>query len=145
MKAFILTILATTWLAGSAAAQTTSTIAGRVTDQSGGVLPGVTVTVRDLGTRFTRTVTTGAEGRFTLASLPAGVYQLTAELQGFRTAVVNEVRTTVGESVELTLTLPVGGLAERVTIVAESSPVNTRTSELSYLVTEDAVEKLPLN
>ena len=145
MKAFLLTVLATTWLAGSAAAQTTSTIAGRAIDQNGGVLPGVTVTVRDLGTRFTRTVTTGAEGRFTLPSLPAGFYQLTAELTGFRTVVLSEVRTTVGESVELTLILSVGGVAEQVTITAESSPVNTRTSELSYLVTEEAVERLPLN
>jgi hypothetical protein len=144
MRAFILTVLAAALWSGSAGAQTTSTIAGRITDQNGGVLPGVAVTARDSGTGFTRTVTTGVEGRFTLASLPVGVYRLTAELQGFRTAVL-DVRTTVGETVELTMVLPVGGVVEQVTITADASPVNTRTSELSYLVAGEAVEKLPLN
>ena len=88
----------------------TSTMTGRVTDQNGGVLPGVTVTVRDLGTRLTRTATTGAEGRFTIAALPVGSYELTAELQGFRRIVLSPVTTTVGEAVDLTLVLPVGGV-----------------------------------
>jgi hypothetical protein len=145
MRAFILTIACLGWLVDAAAAQTTSSIAGRVLDQNGGVLPGVAVTARDVATGVTRNVTTGPEGRFTLAALPAGRYQLTAELQGFRTTVVNDVRTTVGESVDLTLVLQVGGVAEQVTIVADASPVNTRTSELSYLVGAEAVERLPLN
>jgi len=143
MRVLILALLVAA-LPAAAVAQTTSTVAGRATDQNGGLLPGVTVTVRDLGTRFTRATTTGVEGRFTLASLPVGSYQLTAELQGFRTIVV-DVRTAVGETVELNLVLPVGGVAEQVTITAQASPVNTRTSELSYLVAAEAVEKLPLN
>jgi hypothetical protein len=145
MRGILLTFLSAFWLTGSAAAQTTSTIAGRVMDQNGGVLPGVVVTVRNLGTALTRTATTGGEGRFTVPSLPVGSYQLTAELQGFRTAVLSNVRTTVGGTVELTVTLSVGGVAEQVTITADSSPVNTRSSELSYLVAEEAVEQLPLN
>jgi hypothetical protein len=140
-----LTFISVVWLSGSAAAQTTSTIAGRVLDQSGGVLPGVAVTVRDLGTGFTRNATTGSAGRFTIPSLPVGSYQLTAELQGFRTSVLNNIRTTVGESVELTVALTVGGVTEQVTIIADSSRVNSRSSELSYLVAEEAVEQLPLN
>ena len=145
MKVFFLAFVSIIWLAAAAAAQTTSTVAGRVVDQNGGALPGVAVTVREAGTRFMRNVTTGPQGRFTVASLPAGTYQLTAELQGFRTTVVNDVRTTVGESVDLTVVLQVGGVAEQVTVVASTSPVNTRTSELSYLVGAEAVEKLPLN
>jgi hypothetical protein len=144
MRVFFLTLLSTLWLSGSVAAQTTSTIAGRVLDQSGGVLPGVAVTVRDLGTGFTRTVTTGSEGRFTIPLLPVGLYELTAELTGFRTSVLSNIRTTVGQTAELTVTLAVG-VAEKVTITADASPVNTRSSELSYLVDEKAVEQLPLN
>ncbi len=145
MRAFILTLVSAAWLTGSAAAQTTSTIAGRVADQNGGVLPGVAITVRDLRTGFTRSATTGTGGRFTVPSLPVSIYQLTAELQGFRTGVISDIRTAVGETVELAVTLPIGGVAEQLTIVAESSPVNTRTSELSYLVAAEAVEQLPLN
>jgi hypothetical protein len=132
-------------LAVPAAAQTTSTMTGRATDQNGGVLPGVAVTVRNLGTRLTRTATTGAEGRFTIAALPAGSYELTAELQGFRTIVLSPVTTTVGEAVDVNLVLPIGGVAERLTISGAVSPVNTRSPELSYLVTEQAIEQLPLN
>ena len=145
MRVLILTSMSIVWLAGSAAAQTTSTIAGRVLDQNGGVLPGVAVVVRDLGTGFTRTAATGAEGRFTIPSLPVAMYELTAELQGFRTTVLSDIRTTVGQTVELTVTLPVGGVAEQVTITADASAVNTRSSELSYLVAAEAVEQLPLN
>src|SRR2546426_6943990 len=100
MKQFV-TLILTVWLAAPAAAQTASTMTGRATDQNGGVLPGVAVTVRNLGTRLTRTATTGAEGRFTIAGLPAGSYELTAELQGFRTVVLSPVTTTVGEAVDV--------------------------------------------
>jgi Carboxypeptidase regulatory-like domain/TonB dependent receptor len=145
MRALISTIVACAWLAGSAAAQTTSTITGEVTDQNGGVLPGVAVTVRDQGTGFTRSATTGREGRFIVPSLPAATYQVTAELQGFRTSIINDVRTAVGEPVDLDITLSVASLSDTVTVLADVSPVNTRTSELSYLVTAEAVEQLPLN
>jgi hypothetical protein len=145
MKALILTIAACGWLAGSAAAQTTSTITGEVTDQNGGVLPGVSVTVRDQGTGFARSATTGREGRFVVPSLPVATYQVTAELQGFRTSILNDVRTAVGETLDLDVRLDVATLSDTVTVVADVSPVNTRTSELSYLVTAEAVEQLPLN
>ncbi len=145
MRALILTFVGCAWLAGSAAAQTTSTITRQVEDQNGGVVPGVSVTVRDEGTGFTRTTTTGREGRFTVPSLPVSTYQVTAELQGFRTSVVSGIRTAVGETVALTVTLDVATLSDTVTVTANISAVNTRTSELSYLVTAEAVEQLPLN
>ena len=126
MKLFV-TLILTVWLAVPAGAQTASTMTGRATDQNGGVLPGVAVTVRNLGTRLTRTGTTGAEGRFTIAGLPAGSYELTAELQGFRTVVLSPVTTTVGEAVDVNLVLPIGGIAEQLTISGAVSPVNTRS------------------
>ena len=145
MRAFILTLTALTWLVGSAAAQTTSIITGVVKDQNSGVVPGVSVTVPDQGTGFARAATTGREGRFTVPSLPAATYQVTAELQGFRTAVISDVRTAVGDTVTLNVTLDVAALSDTVNVIADLSSVNTRTSELSYLVTAEAVERLPLN
>jgi hypothetical protein len=114
-------------------------------DQNGAVLPGVAITVRNTGTGVVRSSVTGGEGRFTLPALPVATYELTAELQGFRTAILSDIRTAVGETVELAVTLLVGGVSEQVKITADTSPVNTRTSELSYLVTAEAVEQLPLN
>ena len=66
---------------------TTATISGTVKDSSGGVLPGVTVTIRNTETGVERTVVTGAEGRYHAPSLPVGNYEVIAELQGFRRAV----------------------------------------------------------
>src|SRR5688572_18303857 len=88
-----------------AVAQTTSTITGRVVDEQGGVLPGATVTVREIATGLTRTAFTGSEGRFTLASVPVGTYQLKAEVNGFQPREVHGIRTAVGETVELTVVM----------------------------------------
>lgn len=80
--------------AAPAAAQTTNAvIAGVVADAQGGVLPGVTLTARNAETGFTRTVVTEGDGRYRLAGLPPGRYDLRAELQGFGPA---ETATTGG-------------------------------------------------
>jgi hypothetical protein len=66
-------------------AQATAELAGRVTDASGAVLPGVTVTATQTDTGFTRTVVTEAAGTYVMPNLPTGPYRLEASLQGFRT------------------------------------------------------------
>jgi hypothetical protein len=124
---------------------TTGTIAGRVLDSDGGVLPGVIVTARQTETGFQRTTTSNAEGRYTFAALPPGPYELRAELQGFRPLVRSGVTLTIAQSSAVDLTMTVGGISEEVTVVAEASTVNTRTGELSYLVDERTIEELPLN
>ncbi len=129
---------------GVSSAQTSATIVGYAVDATGARLPGVRVTVTLTDTRLSRTTDTDASGRFTFASLPAGEYGLKAELAGFQTLVRTGGRLTVGEQVALTLTLEVG-VAESVTVVAGVSLVNTRSSELSYLVDERTIEQIPLN
>ena len=74
-------------LAGSAFAQaTTGRISGVVKDSSGGVLPGVTVTVTEMRTGFTQDTVTGAEGLYNFVALPLGSYTVNAALEGFKTA-----------------------------------------------------------
>ena len=130
--------------AASAAAQTTATLVGTVLDQTGGRLPGVRVTATDTGTSVARQSQTDIEGRFTFASLPAGEYALRAELAGFRPLVRTGVRLTVAEQASVTLTLEVGS-TEEVRVVAGTRLVNTRSSELSYLVDQRTVEQIPVN
>jgi len=77
-------------------AQSTATIVGVVRD-SGGVLPGATVTVRNVDTGLTRSVPTGEEGAYRFPALPVGPYEIRAELAGFRTAVRSGVRLLVGQ------------------------------------------------
>ena len=79
-----LTLLLTTTMAW---AQATAALNGRVTDQSGAVLPGVTVTVTQTETGFTRSVVTDGDGTYVIPNLPLGPYQLEMTLQGFRTYV----------------------------------------------------------
>ena len=68
-----------------ASAQATAELNGRVTDESGAVLPGVTVTATQTDTAFTRTVTTNEDGSWVMPNLPTGPYRLEVSLQGFRT------------------------------------------------------------
>jgi hypothetical protein len=124
---------------------TTGTIAGRVFDSGGGVLPGVTVTARQTETGLQRTTTSDTQGRYIIAALPPGAYELRAELQGFRALIRSGVTLTIAQTAVVDLTMTVGGVTEQVTVVGEASTVNTRTGELSYLVDERAIEELPLN
>ena len=131
--------------AAPAAAQTSATMTGRVVDASGGAIPGVTVTVRHVERSIERFGITGPDGRFVLAALPVGAYDVRAELAGFKPVVRQGVVLTVGEAVDVDFTMEVGALAETVNVTAGASPVNTRTGELSYLVDERSIAQLPLN
>jgi hypothetical protein len=125
--------------------QTTATLAGHIFDPSGGALPGTVVTVRQVETGLQRSVTADAQGRYSLAALPPGTYEIRAELSGFRPLLRRGVTLTIGEAAVVDLKMTVGGVAEEVTVVAQTSPVNTRSGELSYLVDAQTIEELPLN
>ena len=124
--------------------QTAATVTGTVADRSGGALPGTTVTLRNTATGLTRSANAGSDGRFVFAGIPAGAYELRAELSGFRPVVRPDLRVTTAETVTVPLVMDVGGVAEAVTVVGGQA-VNTQTSELSFLVPEQAIETLPLN
>ena len=125
--------------------QTAASLSGRIVDTSGAALPGVTVTARRADTGFERATISDAAGRYTLPSLPAGEYEMRAELAGFRPILRRGIRLSVSEHVAVDLTLEVGGVAEAVTVNAETPTVNTRAVDLSYLVESTAIEQLPLN
>ena len=123
---------------------TTADIVGRVTDASGAVLPGVTVTVENIGTHETRVAPTGASGDYAFNLLPIGRYTVKIELQGFTPQTANLVLA-AGDRSRLDVKLQVGAVSENVTVVAESPLVQTDSSTLSSLVTEKAVQDLPVN
>lgn len=143
----VLALGALVWLGevAPASAQTTVTLTGVTRDASGGALPGVTVTARNMETGLSRVSTSSDDGRWALPLLPIGSYEVRAELNGFSTLVRTGIRLTIGDMPALTLTLQVGGVAETVSVSADATTVNTRTPELSYLVSQQAIETLPLN
>jgi hypothetical protein len=136
---------ATLALALPARAQTAATLTGTIVDSSGGALPGVQLSFRNQGTGLVRSATTGADGRFVFPGIPAGTYELRAELSGFRTIVRQNLAVTVAETLAVPLTMEVGGVEQAVTVSGGAAAVNTGTSELSFLVGEHAIETLPLN
>ena len=145
MRYVVVALLSILSLPEAAAAQTTATLTGRVLDGSGGVLPGATITARHSQTGLQRSAVSDAQGRYTLASLTPGSYEVHAELPGFRPLRRTGITLSLAQTAVVDLTLSVGGVAEAVTVRAEASAVNARTGELSYLVAEQAIEHLPLN
>jgi hypothetical protein len=126
--------------ASPAAAQTSATLAGRVEDTNGNVLPGVTVTATHVDTSATRAVITDAGGRFVLSGLPAGEYRLRAEIAGFRPLVHTGVRLTVAQEASITLLLELG-VFEEITVAAGATPIETRSGALTFLVEERSIAR----
>ena len=123
----------------------TGQISGILTDASGGVLPGVTVTIRNVGTGLTRETVTGADGRFVFPDLLAGTFDLTVSMQGFKTYEQKGIELASTERVALrTIALDVGGVAETVTVAAEAVQVQTTSGARSGLITRDNIEDIAL-
>ncbi|PYQ11559.1 MAG: hypothetical protein DMF80_21375 [Acidobacteria bacterium] len=106
---------------------TTGQITGRAVDSQGGALPAVKVTVSNPATGFSRSVTTNAEGLYSLPLLPPGNYEMSAELNGFQTVRRTQIVVTVGSNVNMDLHLGVAGVAEAVTVEGAGAQVETGT------------------
>jgi len=132
--------------ASPAVAQITSaTISGTVRDQTGGVLPGVDVVIKNLDTSLSRSVVTDANGYYTVPGLAPGRYEARASLQGFTTAVQTGIVLEVAQQAGLNVVLKLGITAETITVTGESPLVDVRTSALSAVVDKKTIEELPLN
>src|SRR5712692_8087018 len=142
----VLTVIAMLVPAALVSAQgTTGSISGFVTDDTGGALPGATVTVRHVETDQRRALVTDGAGRYRAQQLAPGKYDVTVELQGFRTARVTELTLTVGQDSVVSVLLKVGGVDERVNVTGEAALVSTRQSSVAALVDEKQIRELPLN
>ena len=124
---------------------TTGTIEGIVSDSTGAVLPGATVTFLNANTGFTRDVVTDADGRYRGLALPLGTYTISVQLAGFGKAQREDVPLAVGQTHRIDFTLGVGGVAEQVEVAGGSPVVETTRSEQSSLIDERSVENLPIN
>jgi hypothetical protein len=123
----------------------TASIAGTVKDESGGALPGVTVTATQTATGLTRTGLSGEAGGYTLQSLPVGPYRLEFALQGFRTVVETGVVLEVGASPTINTTMAIASLIESVQVEAAAPLVETRSPGIATVVDNQRVVELPLN
>jgi hypothetical protein len=132
--------------AASAAAQgeASAVVTGLVSDAQGGVLPGVTVTLRNVESGTVRTAVTETDGQYRLAGLQPGRYSLRAELSGFAPAEVTNLALTIGLSVQQNLTMSLQGIQEALTVTAQAPVVETTTTEVATVVTQEQIEMLPI-
>ncbi len=128
-----------------AAQSVTGTILGTVTDGTEAALPGVTVTLTHTETGRARVVVADSAGQFTAPSLPTGIYTLSAELAGFKSVSIPDIRLGVDMRLRFTVKLEVGAVAETITVTGVSPLVQTSSSELGTTVDEQQIQQLPLN
>src|SRR6266849_19977 len=123
----------------------TGTISGVVQDQSGAVIAGAMVTVRNVDTGAARTLTSDPGGRYIAPNLSVGNYEVTGQQSGFQTEVRSGITLTVGREAVVNLGLKVGQISEKVLVTGEAPLVESTTATLSSLVDERTIRDLPLN
>src|SRR5262245_38969715 len=120
------------------------TIEGTVRDESNSVLPGVTVTMTSPQLQVGRLVqVSDTAGNYKFVDLPAGVYELKAELPGFSTYVRDELRLTVGFNARVDLTLKLGAMEESVTVSGQSPVVDVTSTAASVAFTKEVLDSIP--
>jgi hypothetical protein len=126
-------------------AQATAQISGSVKDQTGAVLPGVEITVTQTATGGKRTTVTNETGNYVLASLPVGPYMLEAALPGFRSYVQTGIVLQVDAGPVINVVLQVGQVTDQVEVEANAALVETSTTAIGQVVTNQQVAEIPLN
>ncbi len=133
------------WAAAAWAQVNTGTISGTVSDNTGAVMPGAEVIVKNADTGLNRVLTTNERGRYIAPQLTLGSYEVTASAPGFQTGLRKGITLAVGQEAVVDFALKLGAVAETIEVTAEASLVETTTATTSGLVDEKTVRELPLN
>ncbi|HVR41989.1 MAG TPA: TonB-dependent receptor [Thermoanaerobaculia bacterium] len=144
-RALLFLLLITPALVLAQSQATTGVVEGVVSDQTGAVLPGVTMTVRNTATNYEQVVVTDREGRFRVPLLPLGPYRVSAVLPGFGSVVREGLELSVGRSVNLSIVLRPSAVAEQIVVTGEAPVVETTRTTGSTLIGQESVEGLPNN
>ena len=120
------------------------TVTGTVRDEGGGVLPGVEVTLTNVGTGVQRDVVTNDVGLYGFNTVAIGEYALRASLTGFRTLEQTGIRVVSGEIVTLDIELTVGQVAETVEVAATLPTIEKQSNKAGYARVNEEIARLPL-
>src|SRR5262249_5549804 len=126
-------------------AQSTATLQGAVTDQSGAVLSAAKVTVRNQATGLERIVQTDSDGNYQVAALPPGVYRVEAQAQGFSAQSVKDLTLEVSRIVVQNFQLKIGDVSQAVEVTADTQTVETATITVGQVINQKTVQEIPLN
>src|SRR5262249_26309008 len=127
------------------AQQTTATVTGTVTDPTGALVPGVTITVTNLATNGVRETKSDETGSYTLPFLPAGEYSVTAGAPGFQTQKIDRVTLQVQQTARVDLQLRVGDVAETVNVEAFAVALQTDNATVGTVIDGAKILDPPLN
>jgi hypothetical protein len=126
------------------AQSTFATLTGIVTDSSGGVLPGTTITIKNAATGVERVVVSEDAGQFQVANLDAGTYEMQAHLDGFAD-LARRVELLARQTVRADLQLQIAGTAERIEVSAVRPVIETERAAIDSSTSGDDISKLALN
>jgi hypothetical protein len=129
--------------AGAVTAQTSGEIFGKVSDSSGGVMPGVTVTLSGPALITPQSTVSLESGAYRFPSIPIGLYSVTFELPGFKRFVRQNVRIETGFNAEINVALEVSAVEETVTVSAAGPVVDTRSTTTGQTFNREMLERIP--
>ena len=122
-----------------------ATVLGSVRDSSGGIVPGATVTLKNIGTGISAATVSDEEGNYQFLNVRIGVYNVRAELQGFSAAEAENVAVTVNARQRVDLTLKVGNVGETVVVTGAAKLLETESSDRGQVIGKEQIVNLPLN
>ncbi len=140
-RVMLFAVAVTVITTGAALAQ--GSIFGKATDTSGGVLPGVTVTVTGPALQAPLVVVTGSSGAYQIPTVPNGTFSVTFELSGFKKVVRNNIVITSGFNAPVDMKLEVGAMSEELTVSAAAPVVDTKKTTSGATFTSEILEKIP--
>src|SRR5262249_29742632 len=121
-----------------------ATLGGSVSDTTGALIPGVTVTATNTETGIVNTVVTNEAGVYQFASLQPGTYKLTAELPGFQTQLVNALKLAFSEQARFNFTMQIGGLTTAIDVNVAADTLLASSSSVGTVLPVYKVNDLPL-
>ncbi len=143
VAAVVAAVVLALWASPAWAQNQTGEIFGKVTDQSGAVLPGVTVTVAGPVLLQPLTAVTSETGTFQFARLAVGTYDVTFELASFRTIIKKGIVVTVGFSANVSTQLSLSSMTEAVTVTGEAPIVDTKQTGTKQTFTTEMLQSIP--
>jgi hypothetical protein len=122
-----------------------ASLVGTVRDESGAILPGVSITITNLGTSLQRTAITNERGDYLVSELPVGRYSVAAELTGFRKEVRTGITLQIDQRARIDLNLKVGAVSEVLEVTANAPLVQSESAAIGNVVDNRKITDLPLN
>jgi hypothetical protein len=123
----------------------TATVLGTIVDASGAAVPGASITLKNVDTGITATIVTDSQGAYQFLNVRVGTYSVRAELQGFATAVADNVAVTVNARQRVDLTMKVGSLGETVEVTGAARLLESESSDRGQVIGREQIVNLPLN